>query len=134
MNRLVQKDCPFVFDQACLQAFQELKNRLVSAPLLVHFNPGSPKRMETDASDGVIAGVLLQRESDLQWHPVAFYSKTMQGAELNYPIYDKEMLAIISGFLYWKVELEGTPDQIEVVLWRDRGCAVEVHDRQDDGK
>jgi hypothetical protein len=71
--------------------------------------------METDASDGVIAGVLLQQEKDLQWHPVAFYSKTMIEAELNYPIHDKEMLAIVSGFLHWRVELESTYDRIEVV-------------------
>jgi transposase InsO family protein len=36
-------------------------------------------------------------------------------AELNYPIHDKEMLAIVSGFLYWRVELESTTDRIEVV-------------------
>jgi hypothetical protein len=115
LNRLVRKDQVFVFDQACMNAFQELKNRLVSALLLVHFNPELPLRMETDASDGVIAGVLLQQEGDLQWHPVAFYSKTMIEAELNYPIHDKEMLAIVSGFLHWRVELEGTYDRIEVV-------------------
>jgi hypothetical protein len=115
LNRLVRKDQPFLFDKVCLDAFQELKNRLVSIPLLVHFNPDLPKRMETDTSDGVIAGVLLQQEKDLQWHPVAFYSKTMIEAELNYPIHDKEMLAIVSGFLHWRIELEGIYNRIEVV-------------------
>jgi len=54
--------------------------------------------VETDASDGVIGGVLSQRHQDGDWHPIAFFSKTMVAAELNYPIYDKEMLAIISSF------------------------------------
>jgi hypothetical protein len=71
--------------------------------------------METDASDRVVAGVLLQLESDSYWHPVAFFSKTMLQAELNYYIYDKEMLAIVLGFLHWRVELEGTYNRIEVV-------------------
>ena len=70
--------------------------------------------METDASDGVVGGVLSQRHLDGEWHPVAFFSKTMVDAELNYPIYDKEMLAIILSFQHWRVELEGTPQAVEV--------------------
>ena len=82
----------------CEQAFRELKKRLVSAPLLAHFDPTLLSQMETDASNGVIAGVLSQRQLDREWHPVAYYSKTMIEAELNYPIYNKEMLAIVLGF------------------------------------
>jgi hypothetical protein len=55
-------------------------------------------RLETDALDSVIAGVLLQKQQDGEWHPVVFYSKTMVDAELNYPIHNKEMLAIVSSF------------------------------------
>jgi hypothetical protein len=51
--------------------------------------------VETDASDGVLGGVLLQLQPSREWHPVAYYSKTMILAEINYPIHDKEMLAII---------------------------------------
>ena len=60
LNHLTQKDQPFKFDTACEQAFRELKRRLVSAPLLAHFNHNLPSMLETDASDGVIAGVLYQ--------------------------------------------------------------------------
>ena len=70
--------------------------------------------METDASDGVVGGVLSQKHLDGEWHPVAFYSKTMVDAELNYPIYDKEMLAIILSFQHWRAELEGTLQAVEV--------------------
>ena len=71
--------------------------------------------LETDASDGVIAGVLYQQQSDGEWHPVAYYSKTMIDAELNYPIHDKEMLAIVSSFQHWHVYLKGTPDMVQVM-------------------
>ena len=54
--------------------------------------------LETDASDGAIAGVYSQKQPDGEWHPVAYYSRTMVDAKLNYPIYNKEMLAIISSF------------------------------------
>jgi len=40
-----------------MQAFNELKKRLVLASLLTHFNPERPLMLETDALDGIIAGV-----------------------------------------------------------------------------
>jgi len=40
-----------------MQAFNKLKKRLVLAPLLAHFNLERPLMLETDASDGIIAGV-----------------------------------------------------------------------------
>jgi hypothetical protein len=115
LSRLTMKDQPFHFDTACKQAFDELKKRLVSAPLLAHFDPERPSMLETDASDGVIAGVYSQKQTDGEWHPIAYYSKTMVDAELNYPIHDKEMLAIISSFQHWRAQLEGTPEPIQVV-------------------
>jgi hypothetical protein len=57
--------------------------------------------LETDALDGVIAGIYSQKQLDREWHPIAYYLKTIVDAELNYPIYDKEMLAIILSFQYW---------------------------------
>ncbi|KAM4055559.1 retrotransposon nucleocapsid protein [Hirsutella rhossiliensis] len=63
--------------------------------LLVHFIEDRETKLETDASDGVIAGVLSQLADDGQWHPVSFLTKTMNAAECNYEIHDKELLAII---------------------------------------
>jgi hypothetical protein len=54
--------------------------------------------LETDALDGVIASVYSQKQTDGEWHPIAYYLKTIIDAKLNYPIHDKEMLAIISSF------------------------------------
>ena len=54
-------DRPFHFDTVCRQAFNELKKQLVSAPLLAHFDPERPSMLETDALDGVIAGVYSQK-------------------------------------------------------------------------
>jgi hypothetical protein len=54
--------------------------------------------LETDALDSVIAGVYSQKQTDGEWHPIAYYLKTIVDTKLNYPIHDKEMLAIISSF------------------------------------
>jgi len=54
--------------------------------------------LETDASDGVIAGVFSQKQLDREWHPIVYYLKTIIDAKLNYPIHNKEILAIIFSF------------------------------------
>lgn len=54
----------------------------------------------TDASYSVIANVLYQKQTDEERHLVAYYSKTMIDAEINYPIHNKEMLVIVSSFLH----------------------------------
>ena len=70
---------------------------MLSDNVLAHYLPYRVTRMETDASDGVAAGVLSQLQDDSLWRPVAFYSKTMSGPQMNYDIHDKEMLAVIYG-------------------------------------
>ena len=54
--------------------------------------------METDASGYAIEGVLSQ-EQDGKWKPTAFLSRTMQLAERNYEIYNKELLAIVEALI-----------------------------------
>ena len=54
-----------------------------------------PTMVKTDASDGVVAGILSQQHSDTEWYSVAYFLKTMALTECNYKIHDKEMLAII---------------------------------------
>jgi hypothetical protein len=51
--------------------------------------------LETDASDRVVAGILLQLHSDSKWYPIAFFLKIIDLAKYNYKVHNKEMLAII---------------------------------------
>ena len=53
--------------------------------------------LETDTLDSIITGVYSQKQIDRK-HPIAYYLKTIVDTELNYPIHDKEILAIISSF------------------------------------
>lgn len=95
-----------------LEAFEKVKALLLNDTLLRHYSPFKKTRMETDASDGVVAGVLNQLQDNGQWHPVAFFSKTMQPAEMRYEIHDKEMLAIIRSLNEWRsllIGLQTTP-------------------------
>jgi len=68
----------------------------VLSPVLAHPDPEIGFQMETDASDYVYGAVLSQKNpEDQKYHPVAFYSKSMNPAEWNYGISDKEALAIV---------------------------------------
>jgi hypothetical protein len=113
--RLTKKDSDFLFTDDCLGAFEELKQCLVTAPVLSHYDPEKETMLETDASDGVLAGVLSQQEDKGDWHPVSFFSKTMAPAELNYEIHDKEMLAIVRSLSHWRAELQGSPNRLQIL-------------------
>ena len=64
LSRLIKKEVQFAFDATCKRAFAELKKRLLSAPLLAYYDPYRETRIETDASDGVVAGILTQKGDD----------------------------------------------------------------------
>lgn len=118
LNCLTRKDVSFAWTDKCQQVFEELKKRLTDAPILRHYHPDLETKLETDASDGVVAGVLSQKHGDL-WHPVAYYSKSMSNAERNYEIHDKEMLAIIRALQEWRAELEGLRLQERFDIYTD---------------
>src|SRR5260370_39060007 len=82
--------------------------------LLTRFDPELECVVETDASDFVTAGVLSQTHDGVL-RPVAFFSRKMSPAEVNYEIYDKEMLAIIDAFEKWRPELVGTESPVRVL-------------------
>ena len=115
LTLMTRKGAPFIWNQPCQDAFERLKNALINPPVLKYFQYGREHMLETDASDGVTAAVLSELDPDTQtWHPVAYTSKTMAPAECNYPIHDKEMLAIIRAFEEWKPELLGHDTTVPV--------------------
>jgi len=70
------------------QAFDELRTKLTTAPVLVYFDPLAPNKIETDASKYVWSGILSEQCQDRKLRPVAYRSKTMSDAECNYDIND----------------------------------------------
>jgi hypothetical protein len=77
-----------------------------NTPIMRHFDVELPAIVETDSSDFALGAVLSQRH-DGRLHLVAFLSKKLAPAELNYEIYDKEMLAIVRAFQEWRHYLQG---------------------------
>ena len=77
-----------------LAAFEELKMRCMTAPVLAFANFEKPFRLETDASKEGLGAVLLQEASDGQFHPVAFASRELKGGEPKYHTSNLEFLAL----------------------------------------
>ncbi|SPC64280.1 related to pol protein [Ustilago sp. UG-2017b] len=104
----------FELPEEAQQAFHKLIQAFTSAGVLQHFDYHLPTRLETDASDFAIAGVLKQ-EHEGRWHPVAFYSRKMSSAERNYEIHDKELLAVVACLTQWRHMLAGLPSQLVIL-------------------
>ncbi|CAI7858245.1 unnamed protein product [Closterium sp. NIES-53] len=106
LTNLLKKNTPFKWEDVHQQAMEQLKTALTSAPVLILPDPEKDYVIEADASDQAVGFVLMQdRVKGLQ--PIAYLSKKLHGAELNYPIHDKEALAIITAFKTWRCHLEG---------------------------
>ena len=102
LTKLTAKDVAFDWTQDADAAFSELKRRFTSAPILRYFDFDKQAVLETDASDFAIGAVLSQFDDDGILHPVAFFSRQLLAAEINYDTYDKELLAIVEAFSHWR--------------------------------
>ena len=86
---------PFIFNNSYIEAFKEIKDWLISSLVLYYYNLDLKLILETDASNRVIAGILLQLYLDGKQYPIAFFLKIIDLAKYNYKVHNKEMLAII---------------------------------------
>ncbi|XP_075085150.1 uncharacterized protein LOC142168370 [Nicotiana tabacum] len=107
------------------KAFEELKKKLVTAPIIVAPDWSLPFELMCDASNLTIGAVLGQRK-DKVFHSIYYMSKTLDDAQLNYTTTEKELLAV-----EFDVEIrdrKGTENQVVDHLSR-----LENHDRVEEG-
>jgi hypothetical protein len=95
MTAILKGKAPFAWTEEAQRAFLRLKDAFSKAPLLVHFNPVLPITLECDASIVALSGILSQTQTDTHRHPIAFYSRKLIPAEVNYGTFDQELLAIV---------------------------------------
>ena len=77
-----------------IEAFYELKKRVLNAPVLAFADFTKPFLLETDASGQGLGAVLSQKQKDGRYHPVAFGSRTLKRSERNYHSSKLEFLAL----------------------------------------
>ena len=114
LTELSRKGVKFKWEKEQQLALEGLKRRFTSAPILVHFDFDKDVVGETDASDYVSASIFSQYDYKGILYPMAFFSTKHTPAEGNYEIYDKELLAIVRGFKYWRAELQSVEHPIQV--------------------
>ncbi|XP_075078756.1 uncharacterized protein LOC142164608 [Nicotiana tabacum] len=104
---LLEKDVTFKFDDVCLKAFEELKGRLVTAPIIIAPDWEQPFELICDASDLAVGAVLGQRRNKI-FHSIYYASKTLNPAQMNYTVTEKELLAVVWAFDKFRSYLVGT--------------------------
>ncbi|XP_070028654.1 uncharacterized protein [Nicotiana sylvestris] len=95
-------------------AFEELKKRLVTAPIIVSPNWEQPFELMCDTSDYAIGAVLGQQKDKLM-HPIYYASRVLSGVQLNYTMMEKEMVAVVFALDKFRSYLIGS----KVIVYTD---------------
>nr|CAE04776.3 OSJNBb0115I21.3 [Oryza sativa Japonica Group] len=107
MTRLLQKDVKYKWSEECEQSFQELKSRLISAPILILPDPKKGFQVYCDASKLGLGCVLMQ-----DGKVVAYASRQLRPHEKNYPTHDIELAAVVHALKIWRHYLFGTRTEV----------------------
>jgi len=117
LHEITRKEMKWNWGERQQKAFEELKERFTTELVLVTPDLDKEMRVEADMSDFAMGGILSMKCEDERWRPVAYISKSLNEAERNYEIHNKEMLAIIRCLEAWRHFLEGVKGQFEI--WTD---------------
>ena len=106
LTDLLRKEQPWTWTSEQQAAFDSLKHKLTTAPVLAYPDPTKQFTVTTDASSRAIGAVLSQDHGKGQ-QPIAFFSRKLNPAELNYAPYERELLALIAALKHWRHYLRG---------------------------
>ena len=106
------KRAPLQLSDVELEAFKNIKDKLINACMLVHPTLGAPTCLSTDAS-ATAAGAVLQQYVSGEWKPLAFFSKRFSDAQVKYSTFSRELLAMYLAVLYFSYYREGREFYIE---------------------
>ena len=90
----MKKDAKFDFDESCIAAFEEIKSRLVTDPIMVTLDWNKEFEIMCDASDYAMGAVLGQRTEEI-FKAIYYASKNFNEAQENYSTIEKEILAMV---------------------------------------
>lgn len=105
MNRLCKRDVVFSWSDECERSFLLLKEALMNPPVLDYpdFSENNSFILQTDSSGYAVGSVLCNGNGK----PIAYASRSLGKSELNYPIIEKELLAIVWSVKYFRPYLYG---------------------------
>ena len=89
---------------------------MAADPILTAPDEKEPFELETDTSAYAIGAALFQKDERGKRRAVGYASKTLNSAERNYNIWDREFLGLIFGLTYWRHLLSGTKQPVKVFV------------------
>ena len=95
---MIKKDTKFEWTENTKKVFRVLKQKFIEEPILTMFDLDKRTVVEIDVSDITLGGVISQPDELGRLHLIVFHSRKFSPAELNYDIYNKELLAIVDCF------------------------------------
>ena len=114
---LLNKEVNFKFDEECLQAFEELKRKLVTAPVVVAPDWDCNFELMCDASNYAVGAALGQRRDKI-FRVIHYASKVLNDAQANYTTTEKELLAVVYALEKFRSYLIGS----RVVVFTDHAA------------
>jgi RNase H-like domain found in reverse transcriptase len=110
----LKKGTPFIWTKEAEIALDTLIKKIESDPQLDQPNMEKPFELEIDTSNYATGAVLIQRDEKGRKVHVGYHSEALNEAERNYDVYDREFLALIRAFKFWRHFLEGMSHKIKV--------------------
>jgi hypothetical protein len=114
LTQLLLKDAEFIFTDECLEAFNRLKEALISAPIIQPPDWDLPFEIMCVASDYAVGAVLGQRKNKAL-NAIYYASRTLDEAQVNYFTTEKELLAVVFALDKFRSYLLGT----KVIVYTD---------------
>lgn len=93
MSAFLEKEAPFIFDEACFKAFDNVKEKLISPPIVVMPDWDAPFEIMCDASDYTVGVMFGQNRRS--FFKIYIMQVGYDTTEQNYTTVEKEMLAVI---------------------------------------
>ena len=106
LHALTGKSAKFEWNEACEEAFLELKQRMRSTPILTYPTKTDNFVLDTDASSEAIGAVLSQIQ-DGEERVLAYFSRKLSKAERNYCVTRQELLAVVASLKHFRQYLYG---------------------------
>ncbi|OWY95635.1 Retrovirus Polyprotein, partial [Phytophthora megakarya] len=107
LSSLLKKDTPWVWGPEHREAFVSVKKSLLSAHVLMVADESKPFHVVCDASDFAIGSALMQFDDEGRERVISYQSRQLKPAERNYPVHDKELLAMRYALIKFRVYLLG---------------------------
>jgi transposase InsO family protein len=115
LHNLTKKDVPFEWTKECKDALEQLITAVTTEPVLYQPNFDRQFELEVDASLFAVGAMLFQRDDEGRRRVISYYSASLNAAERNYDVWDREFLAMIKGLKHNRHLILGSPHKIIVL-------------------